>query len=248
MNIAINVTYRCQLHCRYCDRGCDVMQPEYSDISMTAIMRFCSQVKELRDRLRRQPYRGRRSIYMVRLTGGEPTLHPQFTEIMEAIHTYLVRSKIVRRARVCSNGINKDKDYQLPSRRWSWRFAPATVKHHCPFGLSPADVGMQGRYTGVSCRIQNRCGILFDFRGWHFCHSAPILGQWLDIETAHDEPVMQLDANICKHCIYSIRRPQIMQLSGRVKRGELTVPSESLRAGVTRSLTQIDVDTHEKGG
>ncbi len=74
--IEIDITYRCNLRCVNCNRSI-ARAPENLDIQVDKIAKFAE------DSLRRS-VRWRR----IRLLGGEPTLHPQFMQIVELLRSY----------------------------------------------------------------------------------------------------------------------------------------------------------------
>ena len=45
INVALNMTYRCNRRCRYCDRFCDAIDQPDSDVTWDGMLRFVEQIK-----------------------------------------------------------------------------------------------------------------------------------------------------------------------------------------------------------
>jgi hypothetical protein len=74
--IEIDITYDCELKCLNCNRACNLF-PSKEAISINQINKF---IKE--------SIRLDKKWEIIRVAGGEPTLHPDFAEIVDALVSY----------------------------------------------------------------------------------------------------------------------------------------------------------------
>lgn len=90
--IELDLTYRCNLQCRNCNRSC-TQAPSRCDMPVAAIAAFI-----------RESVATGRSWERIRLLGGEPTLHPDFTSIIKMLMDYRFSANPGLRIVVCTNG------------------------------------------------------------------------------------------------------------------------------------------------
>jgi hypothetical protein len=207
IRFGLAITYRCNMQCSMCNRFIDKFpwqQPSdltVADVKEAGEMVIASSLK----------------VNKVRVTGGEPTLHPQLKEICDSIRDDW---KVAKYTHILTNGTTINK---RPRDIWA-RYKDGdetTVKIHHPFSISPTDLGMSGPFgTELPCEQQTGCGRLFDAFGFSFCVISGSLGRLLRIDPYSKTPVMMGDKRICKHCIFSLPRKIRWRIWGRWRAGQ----------------------------
>lgn len=139
------------------------------------------------------------------IAGGEPLVHPQLQELIDAAARYIrpVRGEVL------SNGVASRDHIRLP-RRWRWKVTPLDVggltdgkEHHTAFFVSPADYGVESKYS--DCLIAKKCGIGFEKKGFTMCPISGTLGRVLGIDPYRDDPeVGEFPEDICRQCPYGM--------------------------------------------
>lgn len=228
VNVSVNVTYRCNARCFGCDRLCDQLDVVDSDIQVEHLEKLAADLAKFQRGGRGIPTRYH--CWMLRITGGQPTVHHDLPGVMQFVQERLVNAGLTRRARLVTNGTQPAE--LLPN--WSAYCVGLQHKRHIPFGLSPADIGMAPKEPIQSCAIQNNCGICYDYQGWAFCHIAPQLGRVLGIDAHQSGPTVQRDKRICDHCIFCLEWPRPTVLQELVTAGALPCPSRTIAAGIER--------------
>lgn len=74
---ALNITFACDNACVGCNRACFLKPPHTPAMTRERLMHFFAEVQSNGIRLKR-----------MRIIGGEPTLHPEFTEIVAMVANY----------------------------------------------------------------------------------------------------------------------------------------------------------------
>jgi len=92
IRIELNLTYRCNLHCRYCNKSSNVAPVHTPDIQLPE---FADKLRQLK--LKMTPYE-------VVLIGGEPTLHPQILEFPDLIRSIWTDCRVT----IFSNGYTEE--------------------------------------------------------------------------------------------------------------------------------------------
>src|SRR6185295_6961676 len=90
--LELDITYACNLHCFNCNRSCEQARTN-EHMSVDQVRHFLA---ESRDR--------RQKWSMIRVIGGEPTIHPQFLEIVGLLAEYCRNDSPRTRIVVCTNG------------------------------------------------------------------------------------------------------------------------------------------------
>lgn len=213
-------TYKCNLHCAMCNRWLDKFN--WPDSDLTA-----GDVKEAGEMVIAAGLK----VNKVRITGGEPTLHPQLVEICDITRDVW---KVERCTTVLTNATTKAT---RPKQIWA-RYKSTDEKSekiHYPMSISPADLGLQGDYgTKFPCEQQRGCGRLFDAHGFSFCVLAGSLGRLLRIDPYSRTPVLEGDPEICKHCLFSLGRKQRWRIWGRWMEGQQEAVTETYRRAEER--------------
>jgi hypothetical protein len=173
----------------------------------------------------------RRGIWPARIkvSGGEPTLHPQLDECCKAIHEKWKG----HRTRLYVNDTNPVSVYPgiKPYK------SPANEKEfHSPPMISPADLGLNPVFGFVkACNYSMKCGRLFDAFGFSFCPVAGVMGRILRIDPYSSHPVMIGREDMCKHCVFSQTKKVRFKLWNQARNGEIDHPSKTYRRGIVSS-------------
>jgi len=197
--IEIDLTYRCNLRCKNCNRSC-TQAPSDLDIYPHQIKAF------VRDSLERNIKWER-----IRLLGGEPTLHPRFFEILDILLAYRREHNAGLRLVVCTNGVGPTVNAALARLPDT-----VTIKNTLkgprqrlfrPFNRAPID---RRRFVladlTAGCRILEDCGMGLTPLGYYACAVAGgidrVLGgnhSRLRLPAGEDDLLDQLTL-FCRYC------------------------------------------------
>jgi len=219
----VSVTYRCNASCKDCVQRLDVIRWEV-DTDITE--------EELRVAARLLKLYGIK-IGKLRVTGGEPMLHPKLKELLHVINeTWAPRSGWFR---VYSNGKIP------PLRRVPGRFSvvplesPKKTNLFTPFNVSPGDLGIEPKFGFVRpCVQQLYCGRWFDCFGFTSCGVAGVLGAMLGEDTYEPLPVMMGRPSVCQHCLYSLSKAERHSVTRKVKAGKIPGITKTFRQAIER--------------
>lgn len=163
--VAVDITYECDLHCFNCNRSCS-QDPSNDRMSTGQVRQFLEECRETGIRWQ-----------WIRVLGGEPTLHPDFLEIMGLFARYRDEFSPRTRLTVNTNGYS-ERSRTLVSR------LPAGVEvedsgkvgpkqRFKSFNVAPVDLP---RYSGVdyanACANTYHCGIGVTPYGYYPCATA----------------------------------------------------------------------------
>jgi len=197
--IEIDITYACNLHCLNCNRS--VRQaPEALHMPLSMIIKFVN------DSIRRRKHWKR-----IRVLGGEPTVHPEFIEIIAELLRY--RSSFPNSIiEVVTNGhgeLVESRLRQLPPDIWIENSSKqsSTQPLFRPFNLAPTD---DPRYRHADfnngCAIMHECGMGLTPLGYYPCAVAGgidrITQQRLgrDELPSDDDDMQEAVAPLCRLC------------------------------------------------
>lgn len=208
--IEIDITYKCNLRCLNCNRSC-TQAPDSVHMPISMIEQF------VEDSLKQHKIWRR-----IRILGGEPTLHPEFEEIIQILIQYkniFPNCKI----EVVSNGYSKksiDILEQLPSQITVENSSKISIIQPSfgPFNKAPQDQVMN-RFVDYSngCDIMQTCGIGLTPQGYYPCAVAGGIDRVLGISTGRNKIPDENDymADLCK---------QACRLCGRFEDGHYVPP------------------------
>ena len=151
--IEIDITYICNLNCVGCDRSCS-HAPEALYMPTQTIEDFLYQTDELGHKWE-----------SIRVLGGEPTLHPQFLEIVTTLDSWFKRNSPSTELRVISNGYSRKTKDILKLLPNYWRhensYKNSEYNHYFePFNSAPIDLtDWQTEDFSKGCWISQYCGI-----------------------------------------------------------------------------------------
>lgn len=160
--LELDITYACNLHCFNCNRS--VRQaPEAMHLPLEKLRVWVNEWIAREKRWRR-----------IRVLGGEPTVHPQFFEIIAELRRYREWSPETR-LEVVSNGHGAEvlaRLAQLPRDIWVENSSKQTViqPEFGPFNLAPVDdpAFRKADYSN-GCAILTECGMGLTPRGYYPC-------------------------------------------------------------------------------
>ncbi len=220
----LQVTYRCNAVCKFCNRLVGVLPA--GDRDMTP-----EDAREAVRKLRTAPF----SIYRCKVTGGEPALNEHLSEILH-IFAPIVHGP----GRVLTNATRPKHraSVELPPG-WRWRRSGlddmsdmrSGKSYHEPFLISPRDLRIEGE---PPCDVLGRCGRVYEKEGFTFCGVAGSLGRLLDIPVHSSEPVLDPDPRVCQHCIHSIHRPIRDGIFEMQRQGHLPAVTPTFAAALNR--------------
>ena len=215
--IEIDITYQCNLNCINCNRMC--RQAPSTD------MMFASQIyKFINDSM------DNNIIWnQIRILGGEPTLHPDFIDIIQALLTYQslsststililftngygskvkkMISKIPKKVYLENNDLNFDnyrgKHGILIADHW--KKDPNTVNYFVPINEAPID---DNNYKNCDfskgCKQINECGIGLTPYGYYPCSIAGaidrVVGYNKGVKKFNINDIMSLTSIFCPLC------------------------------------------------
>lgn len=160
--IEIDITYRCNLMCHNCNRSC-TQSPCDSEMSVETIAAFIAQSVSSDAPWQR-----------IRLLGGEPTLHPNFMDIIALLRSYRKTYRPDARIVVCTNGSGRKVQRRLqqlpPDIAVKNTYKIAGQRLFRPFNVAPVD-GRLNTFSDFSCgcRILHDCGVGLTPSGYYAC-------------------------------------------------------------------------------
>lgn len=197
--VEIDLTYRCNLRCRNCNRSC-TQAPSRRDLPLARIAAFIHQ-----SAAENRPWE------RIRLLGGEPTLHPEFAGVVAMLRDYRSRCNPRLRIVVCTNGTGA-----VVGRRLAALPADIEIKStgkgrrqrlFRPFNVAPRDRRLH-RWADYrsGCRILEDCGVGLTPQGYYPCAVAGAIDRvfgfgrgWPSLPRPHEDMREDL-AMFCPLC------------------------------------------------
>lgn len=197
--IEIDITYDCNLMCHNCNRS-STQAPEKLHISIERIQGFVD------ESIKSDKYWKR-----IRVLGGEPTLHPNFIEIIDELLRYksYFPSCLIE---VVTNGYGekvKSIIKKIPKEIWieNSEKQEKIQPDFGPFNLAPID---EQKYAfsdySNGCSIMSECGMGLTTLGYYPCAVAGgidrILGESIGYKYLPDDSdnMEQLAKKLCQYC------------------------------------------------
>ncbi len=161
--IEIDITYACNLKCPNCNRSVS-QSPSVDHMSLDQIKKFVEESSEKSWRWE-----------SIKLLGGEPTLHPQFFQILETLIQYKRQCTHEVRIQVVTNGHGNFVQSRLGNipeeieiRNTSKKFSETTP--FVPFNMAPID---SDKFKNVDyrngCEITSISGMGLSPYGYYHC-------------------------------------------------------------------------------
>ena len=219
-----HLTYRCDLHCACCNRGC-FLPPATPDMTLTDAREFCRQAREIHWQPR------------IMIIGGEPTLHPDFFEFLAEANRLSPG-----RVEVWSNGHSqRARDVLARVRRddlatvIEGTIKPASVLQPVfDIFLAPCDFAAGREPCGTHARVADPdCGISVDAGGYTICCMGGAIDGFLELGVRtkrladlwdEDFARRQTEA-LCKYCGQHLGIDSARIAESQVIRGTLMSPT-----------------------
>ena len=197
--IEIDITYECNLMCHNCNRS-STQAPEKLHISIEKIQNFVNTSIESGKQWKR-----------IRILGGEPTLHPNFFEIMDELLRYKFYFKPCL-IEVVTNGYGEKVNSilkKIPKEIWieNSEKTDKVQPDFGPFNLAPIDE-QKYKFSDYSngCSIMSECGMGLTPLGYYPCAVAGgidrILGENIGYDDLPNDTVTMLEITnkLCRYC------------------------------------------------
>jgi hypothetical protein len=161
--VDIDITWDCNLKCFHCNRSCQ-QAPTREMMTVGQVRHFLEETRQ-------------RSVHwkIIHLAGGEPTLHPDFQNIVQMILEFRNRFSPDTRMIITSNGFGKQVNYMLariPANviiRNTQKTGP-NQHNFVPFNLAPCE---SSEYALAdfrnACSLVRDCGIGLTPYGYYPC-------------------------------------------------------------------------------
>lgn len=190
--IEIDITWLCNLTCFDCNRSCGEF-PTRERMTIEQIDRF---IQESIDRHYHWD--------VIRILGGEPTLHPDFPEIMDRFSRYQQRfaREHAPRIVVCTNGyakMTRKRIRALPDgiEVVNTLKEGGAVQHIGHFFIAPRDTrDMSNQDPTLACTHAMTCGIGLGPYGFYHCPIAAGIDRVFGFDVGrHEIPSLEDDMN-----------------------------------------------------
>lgn len=172
--IEIDLTASCNLSCCNCSRLCNLIRGTSEDnISVQKIEKF------LRDSIQLNwPWKE------LRITGGEPTIHPDFETIVHLLSEYKKNYNEQVSIMVFSNGICREKLASLD--KTVSVFISPRERSPCFVTIAPVDLNIYDPAKNP-CGVMPYCGICLAASGFYPCGQGAAVARIFNIDCAIDE-------------------------------------------------------------
>jgi len=200
MRLELNITFRCQLKCRSCNRLCNLTR---LDDPMTV-----AQIEMLVARIAAE----KKHVKRIKLVGGEPTIHPEFWRICEVLSEGH-KAGWIDKINVNTNCVTQRQfvDKPLPVG-CHWQLSPPSKKQHRPCLWSPIDLGLESKGP---CKMVRVCGFSLDVKGWLPCSAAIAIARLFGMEDLYrplDGPLPTKAwgmSTLCPNCLFGVDEQSI---------------------------------------
>ncbi len=208
--IGIALTYACNLRCFNCDES-SAQAPADAQMSVEQIQRFVDECKA--------------ADYhwdLMEIAGGEPTVHPDFLQIIDILREYRNRNSPKTRIKVLTNGAG-EKVQQLAAQVPSDIEVENSSKggkrqnelRHSTFNLTPAEVpGYENVDYKNGCEYTYRCGTGLGPTGYYHCPVAAGMDRIFEWNIGRqslpskDDDMADLAESFCSKCGYFLKQQE----------------------------------------
>ena len=149
-------------------------------------------------------------IGRIRLVGGEPSIHPKLTQIVDLLHSEFVPT-FVGRLEIVTNGSHPERILPLSSYFEKIRISDERDKqkyHTSNLVHTPASLGYEGRI----CNAPFHCGFSLNYFGYFPCSAGAGIARMQDwmkwqrlelpVSVLQTWPDLQL---LCNHCYHALK-------------------------------------------
>jgi uncharacterized radical SAM superfamily Fe-S cluster-containing enzyme len=165
--IEIDITYDCNLKCFHCNRSC-TQAPTQAHMTLEQINKFVAESITM----------GKKWL-LINILGGEPTLHPQFHEIIHVLlYDYLIPHSPETTLQITSNGYGDQVKLALdilprhPNLVIDYNSfkEDRMIPYFTPFNLAPCDDSNSNNHEyHKGCWVTSYCGIGLNHLGYFAC-------------------------------------------------------------------------------
>ena len=205
--LKVNITYVCDRGCLSCNRACRLAPSKHKeDLSPASL-------KEMLD----ESASTNKFWSSIVLTGGEPSMHPRFQELVDVLMEYKHASNPTLSAEVYTyhhpifyqeveDAKKRHPDLVITD---TMKITPVTY-HATAHYMAPLDdpkYGPDHQYTG--CKRGVLCGLCKDYKGIWCCPQAAGIGRIFGVDVAHKnlknitlDSMSDMYKVVCKYCGY----------------------------------------------
>jgi hypothetical protein len=197
--VEINLGYKCNLRCLNCEASCR-QAPSEESVTLEQIKKFID-----------ESILQKRKWKIITIVGGEPTIHPQFFEILQQLLSYKKLFSSDTEIRIFSNGAGEKVNMALakiPREIVIFNTKKTSnINLFTPFNIAPKDTFLY-KYADFSngCCQLKLCGMGFNLYGFYPCVAGANIDRVLgfNIGRKHlpslDDSMADQIQVLCKHC------------------------------------------------
>lgn len=201
--VEIDITYRCNLACNNCNRSLgDGQAKSKESMSLEQVQKFINDSIE-----------NKFNWKVIRILGGEPTLHPQFFDVLEIFSNYKKEHAPKVELQLWTNGCGRtvQKLLEKVSDEFSVINSSKITGGEEPifnaFNLAPVD-STAYKLTDFAngCSITEKCGVGITPYGYYPCAIAGSIDRILGLDLGQKDPAKAYDSmrdqlkDLCKYC------------------------------------------------
>lgn len=207
-SITLELTMACNLGCNQCNRSCAPDQaPSRERMSVEQIALFLYESEMCK-----------KAWKQVIVTGGEPTLHPNFLAIVAMLQSYKSQHSPDMNIRVTTNGHSENSRLLVQSLSdvevYDSEKNGSDRKEHHLFSVAPCDcAGWYERKARMGCIALEQCGMALSRHGFYFCGAAAAIDRVfgfglgiMELEQVTPKALMS-QRNLCGYCGSLTRTP-----------------------------------------
>lgn len=154
--LGINLTHRCNLRCPGCAAA--IWQaPEKKDIDEETLDKLIDETKATGWKW-----------HTIKVTGGEPTLHPHLVRFVKKLRAAFGKDVIYRLCTNRASEVRKKLKGQMPWIRLIGRDKKGQPTRHFPAFLAPCDDDRRARDFTEGCFRLKQCGIAYGLNGKYY--------------------------------------------------------------------------------
>jgi hypothetical protein len=204
-NLTLDITYHCNMACTNCNRLSNVKNKPRNNLSLKDIKIILLNL-----------IHNKNPVKTIIISGGEPTVHPEFLDIIKLVGSYCATFGIF--CQLLTNGglsFLKVKD-KLPENIQVLNSSKQNnTPFHFKFTIAPIDLGVYDPEDNP-CRESITCGRALNKNGYFVCSSAAAIDNFLNLnlgisgfENATEENLRNRAKDICKYCGTYLREKKI---------------------------------------